>query len=414
MKIWSFPGIYPYPEGNDLTTGIFNHKQSVALKNIGVNVEVVQPWNVAPIWPINQLFPDWKKYASNTRPDVRTLDGIKINHPKIFTPKPSRVFKKPYEYYLLNKLEQFFKAKGVNPEKDLIHAQWLIPDGRIAVLLAKRLNLKCVVELNGDDVIVWPHKSEIHKNHALFVLENADYIIGCSQYLCDQAEILFGKKLFSKAIYKGVNTSHFIPFQESTELIKVRAKYNLHTNDFVILNVGSPIQRKGWLELFQAVSMLKVDFPQIKILAASGGIQDFKLIDKAREYGVEDNLVDLGQVKNENLLELYQLCDVFALPSYWEGLANVLCEAMSCGCAVVTTAVAGHPEVIENGVNGFLIAPKDVNALKKSLQNLIENPKLKQDFGQNARQTALNKIQSHEANAQKLQKLFQGVLTEHI
>lgn len=414
MKIWSFPGIYPYPEGNDLTTGIFNHKQNVALKNIGVDVEVVQPWDIAPVWPFSKLFPDWRRFAANTRPDVRTLDGIKIYHPKIFTPKPSRLFKKPHEYYLLNKLEQFFKAKGVQSDKDLIHAQWLIPDGRIAVLLAKRLNLKCVVELNGDDVIVWPHNSEIHKKHAQFVLENADFIIGCSQYLCNQAEVLFGKKLTSKAIYKGVNIRHFSPLQNTNDKLLLREKYGLLADEIVILNIGSAIQRKGWLELFQAVSILKNDFPKIRILAASGGIQDFKLAEKAREYGVEEHLLDLGQVKNEHLLELYQLCDVFALPSYWEGLANVLCEAMSCGCAVVTTAVAGHPEVVENRVNGFLIEPQNVASLTDALSELLASKQLREQFGYNARKTAEQKIKSHEANAEKLSQLLKMTLENRL
>lgn len=410
MKIWSYPGIYPYPEGNDLTTGIFIHKQNLAIKQLGYDIEVVQPWDEAPIWPFYKLFKDWGSYHERQRPDVRFLEGIKVHHPKVFVPKPSRVFKKPHHHYLLNTLESFLRSRGLKKGKDIIHAQWLIPDGHIAVQLGKRLGIPVSVEMQGDDIVVWPHNSETHLKHALWTLQNADLVSGCSDFLCNEAKKLYKNPINTHTIYTGIDVHKFKPLEDSQLKSRLRQQYNIAENDIVVLNVGSPIQRKGWLELFESVANLKLKYPNIKILAASGGLQDFKLIDKAKEFGVADRLIDLGQVKNENLLALYQLCDIFALPSYWEGLANVLCEAMSCGCAVVTSAVAGHPEVVQNGINGLLIEPRSVSSLTSALDQMMASSELRERFGREARKTAETKIMSHEANAQRLIKLFETIL----
>jgi teichuronic acid biosynthesis glycosyltransferase TuaC len=241
-------------------------------------------------------------------------------------------------------------------------------------------------------------------------LENADLVSGCSDFLGKEAKKLYKNPIDIHTIYTGIDIHKFKPLDDAPSKNRLRKQYNIAENDLVVLNVGSAIQRKGWLELFESVAKLKLKYPNIKILAASGGLQDFKLSDKAKEFGVADHLIDLGQVKNENLLALYQLCDIFVLPSYWEGLANVLCEAMSCGCAVVTSAVAGHPEVVQSGVNGLLIEPKSVDSLTSALDQMMASADLRKSFGSEARKTAETKIMSHEENAQRLMKLFEAIV----
>ncbi|MFQ3574916.1 MAG: glycosyltransferase family 4 protein [Cytophagales bacterium] len=406
MRIWSYPGIYPFPEGNDHTTGIFIHKQNLALKKIGADIVVVQPWNWAPAWPLSKLFAEWGEMRRNPRPKKRILDGLEVFHPQVFTPRPSRFFGKPYDFYLLNTLERFFNEMGFNPKKDVIHAQWLIPDGHFATLLAKRLGAKCSVEMQGDDIQIWPHNSKQHLDNALWTLENSDLVLGCSDFLCNEAQKLFNKRLETHTIYTGIDLEKFKPCAESDKS-EIRKKLGLKDEDFLILNVGSSIARKGWLELFQAVGMLKQKHPNLKILAASGGLSEFKLYEKAREFGILENLIDLGQVPNQELSKLYHACDIFCLPSYWEGLANVLCEAMASGCAVVTTAVSGHPEVVVSGYSGELVQAKSVESLTSALEKLIENPMLRNELGKNARKMAETKIMSHEDNAKKLLSLFE-------
>jgi glycosyltransferase involved in cell wall biosynthesis len=94
-------------------------------------------------------------------------------------------------------------------------------------------------------------------------------------------------------------------------------------------------------------------------------------------------------VDRESLADLYRAADVFCLASHWEGLANALLEALSSGLPCVTTAVAGHPEVISHGVDGMLVPPRDVPALRQALETVLSSDTLRRELGQLARSRAL-------------------------
>lgn len=409
MKIWSYPGIYPFPENGDLTTGIFIHKQNIALKNLGVEVNVLQTRDWYPIWPFFNFFSDWKKGQLENRPKHRVLDGINIYHPTVFSPKPSRIFRKPHGELVIDSIVNFLKKRGVQKGRDFILAQWLIPDGYIATIVAKRLGIQVAVEMQGDDIQVWPFNSTVHMEQAIWTLENADLLFGCSDFLGNEAKKLFGKPLDVHTIYTGIDVNKFKPANSVEERNMLRKKIGIQENEIAILNVGSSIARKGWNELFQSVSELNRSFTNIKILAASGGLKEFELSDIAKKFGIEENLIDLGIIPNHQLPSLYQSCDIFCLPSYWEGLANVLCEALSSGCAVVTTAVSGHTEVVVSGVNGELVPPKNVLELTEALRRVIYSSKLRESYGIEARKIAVEKIRSHEDNAQKIITHFKNI-----
>jgi glycosyltransferase involved in cell wall biosynthesis len=79
--------------------------------------------------------------------------------------------------------------------------------------------------------------------------------------------------------------------------------------------------------------------------------------------------------------------DIYVMSSILEGQPLALVEAMSYGCPIVTTAVGGIPELIDDGVNGLLCPPKDPECLAKKIQVLIENPILRKNLGRAARET---------------------------
>ena len=211
LRIWSFPGIYPFPENGDYSSGIFIHKQNLALTNLGYEVNVILPRDWFPMWPFRLLFSDWKRSYIDRKPETRILDGIKIYHPSVFSPKPSRIFNKPHREYVIDAVCNFLTAQGVRKGKDVILAQWLIPDGYIAVKIAQRLGIQVAVEMQGDDIQVWPFNSDTHKEHALWTLENADLMFGCSDFLGKEAQKLYQKPLTVHTIYTGIDTDKFKP-----------------------------------------------------------------------------------------------------------------------------------------------------------------------------------------------------------
>jgi glycosyltransferase involved in cell wall biosynthesis len=92
----------------------------------------------------------------------------------------------------------------------------------------------------------------------------------------------------------------------------------------------------------------------------------------------------------DDLVREYQTAQVFLNTSTFSPVPTALLEAMSCGCAIVTTASAGIPSVVENGVNGFI--SNDEGELRTYLQKLLNNPQLCEELGKRARQTVVDRF----------------------
>jgi glycosyltransferase involved in cell wall biosynthesis len=135
---------------------------------------------------------------------------------------------------------------------------------------------------------------------------------------------------------------------------------------------------KGILELVRAVALLHMEFPGLRLEIAGTGPQREGL---EREL---DRLSLAGQVRflgwQRDLRPVFRSWDIFAMPSFDEGLPIAALEAMAEGLPVVATSVGGLPELIEDGQTGYLVPPLDVAALTKSLRILILDSKLRPIF----------------------------------
>jgi glycosyltransferase involved in cell wall biosynthesis len=86
-----------------------------------------------------------------------------------------------------------------------------------------------------------------------------------------------------------------------------------------------------------------------------------------------------------NPYDYYHKVDLFVLPSRYEGLPNALCEAMVCGLPVIAAnCSAGVSEVVEDGVNGVLVLPEDIDGLSAALDSLMADPERRARLGQQA------------------------------
>ncbi|MCX6043741.1 MAG: glycosyltransferase, partial [Chloroflexi bacterium] len=103
--------------------------------------------------------------------------------------------------------------------------------------------------------------------------------------------------------------------------------------------------------------------------------------------------------------DVFVLATVVAASGKREGLPNVLKEAMACGLPVVASKLSGIPELVEDGVSGFLLAPKDTEALATALQRLKADPELRQRMGQAGREKVVNDFDLHNSTLKRA-KLF--------
>lgn len=123
-------------------------------------------------------------------------------------------------------------------------------------------------------------------------------------------------------------------------------------------------------------------------------VGDGELKEKVQKYiykkGLADKIILLGE--RYDIPEILSQSDIFVLPSRWEGLPLTIIEAMMAGLPVVASNVGGVSELVEDSVNGFLVAPGDVVGFTKVLQILVEDETLRKKMGETGREKAIREF----------------------
>ena len=155
----------------------------------------------------------------------------------------------------------------------------------------------------------------------------------------------------------------------------------------IILTVGrwdAEEAYKGVDHLIMSLPALIGTVPDVQLVAIGGGSDLPRLKKMASEAGVSERVHFLPFLLAEELWEAYASCDVFALPSRGEGFGLVFLEAMAHGKPVVGGAHGGTPEIIEDGVSGYLVQHGNVAQLTERLQRLLTDEPLRYRMGAQA------------------------------
>jgi glycosyltransferase involved in cell wall biosynthesis len=164
-----------------------------------------------------------------------------------------------------------------------------------------------------------------------------------------------------------------------------------------ILYLAHLIPRKGYPLLIEAFAEVLKDFPDARLVfAGSGELNEAKAL--CEKLGITDKVDYLGWIGEPARTNELRKASVFALPSYQEGLPMGVLEAMAFGLPVVTTPVGGIGDVIEDGINGLLVAPGDSGALANGISRLAADSELRRRIGSNARTSVQSLSPDHIAD----------------
>lgn len=163
---------------------------------------------------------------------------------------------------------------------------------------------------------------------------------------------------------------------------------NIYDSDATgILFVGRLGQRKGTYDLIAALSEIEDSLlPEIKVYFCGDG--DVEQVRKLlEEKSLMHRAAHVGWCTKEQLKQFFKQSMLFILPSYHEGLPMSLLEAMYAGLPCIATDVDGIPELIRSGSNGILVEPGNIEQIKSSMMQLVQNKELRKKLGREGHQT---------------------------
>ncbi|MEY4762716.1 MAG: hypothetical protein RLZZ200_2572 [Pseudomonadota bacterium] len=155
---------------------------------------------------------------------------------------------------------------------------------------------------------------------------------------------------------------------------------------FTILCVGRLTPAKGQHVLVEACVALRDADRAFRLVIVGTGPDESSLKARVGQLGLDSCVQFTGPLNQDAVRGLYREADVFALPSFAEGIPVVLMEAMASGVPCVTTRITGIPELIRDGIDGVLVTPSDSQELADALSSLMDDPELRGELGRAGRE----------------------------
>jgi glycosyltransferase involved in cell wall biosynthesis len=192
-------------------------------------------------------------------------------------------------------------------------------------------------------------------------------------------------------ILNGIDTDRFRPFVSEDERQNMLTKYGLPQGVFLVGSVGRLDPIKNYPMLLRAFARLSENSsrPPHLVLIGDGPCRQ-ELEAQGKELGVSERVTSLG--RQYRVWEILPLLDVFVLSSLTEGTSVALLEAQAGGVPAVVTDVGGNCIVVRHGVNGFVCALHDVQAMTLALEELRSDPCLARAMGEAARSWVLEEF----------------------
>ena len=304
------------------------------------------------------------------------------------------------------------------PQFDLVIVSGMKIIPLAAVPVCRMLGKKTIVRIESPFEILQPISSEslntMHGpvgrllQHALkrlqaAVLRRATCVVAISTEI---AALLTRPELRHERVVKipnAVDVERFKPVSAAAKSA-LRAQLGMPASKSVLVNVGRVTRSKGMLTLIAAWSEIVARYDDVLLVVLGGGrgywddCED-EVIEYIRAHRLQGHVQLVGP--SDRVHEYLQGADLFVSPSEYEGFALTLLEALSCALPVVTTTVGEAAYVVREGRTGFLCPPKDVQALKASLEAALERradwPEMGREARESVRQFDLTRVSERYA-----------------
>ncbi|HEX6704578.1 MAG TPA: glycosyltransferase family 1 protein [Albitalea sp.] len=315
--------------------------------------------------------------------------GVRVIHidagPARFVPKEQ----------LLPHMESFVRSAGQLFEHsvpyDVIHANFFM-SGLVGLRLKEMFGVPLVMTFHALGLVRREHQGSADAFPPARIAIESDIVRAADRVIAecpqDKADLVRLYRAHARRVAMvpcGVDLEVFTPSSRA----QARREMGLRSDEFVLLQLGRLVPRKGIDNVIRALALLDREIPaRLLVVGGDSPVPDevatpeiARLRAVAREVGVSDRVSFVGHRQREDLRSCYAAADVFVTTPWYEPFGITPLEAMACGRAVVGSAVGGIQYSVVDGVTGLLVPPHDPAALAQRLAHLHANPALAAAMG---------------------------------
>lgn len=284
----------------------------------------------------------------------------------------------PYTIPLAAKMADVTQAEGL----DVLHVHYAIPHAVSAFLAREAVEgrVKVLTTLHGTDITLVGTDPSLRSITRL-AINMSDQVTAVSSYLEQRTRETFHPNRPIRVIPNFVDSARFRPGQEEARhgFARPGEPILLHLSNF------RPVKRVT--DVIRIFAKVRQEVPA-KLLMVGDGVERPTAQYLARELNIEKHVLFLS--RQDDIPSLMKVADLFLLPSEQESFGLAALEAMSCGVPVIASQVGGLPEVIEDGVSGFLYPVGDVEGMAEGALRVLMNEQFHRRLAQAARQRVLD------------------------
>ena len=290
------------------------------------------------------------------------LQGAKIYRPRLIKAQP---------FYTV--MLKFWLANAIRARDfDIIHVHGIRP-----LAATRGLKVPVIFTNHSSGFLARLKAGGFRRQRTANLLKGVKSVLEPSDELVDAVRA-FGFAGPAQMIPNGVDTTRFFP---SSSLL--RAKCGIGENETVLLLARRLVEKNGVIWFARAIAEMR-HLP-FRVVVAGDGVDRELMTQILRAANMLDRVIFLGGVPNSDMPNVYNAADICVLPSLAEATSITGLEAMACGLPLVGTNVGGIPTLLEDGITGLLVPPREPKAMAQALGQLIAEPALRRQMGAAAR-----------------------------
>lgn len=341
-----------------------------------------------------------RRDAAELPPVVQWRPGVRVVHvpagPPCYVAKERLL---PYMGDFARWMERF--CHGESPGYDIMHANFFM-SGMVAMRLKRRLGIPFAMTFHALGLVRRRHQGaddgfdDSRFDIEARVMAQADAVVAeCEQDGCDMVELYGAKAEKIDCVPCGFDREEFWPEP------RARERLGLAREEFVVLQLGRMVARKGVDNVIRGIGMLaRSHGVRARLLVVGGNSSEpdpvatpelGRLMAVARSQGVSDQVVFTGSRPRDALRQYYSAADVFVTTPWYEPFGITPLEAMACARPVIASAVGGLKSTVVDARTGFLVPANDPQALAQRLAVLAADPALAARMGRAGRRRAVGR-----------------------